>query len=101
MAKNAEHGSKANISKNKGKVKIKKWSKNWSFRANNWPKIATKKKKKIFQRQIFQKAKVKFRLKNGPRIGVLVLVGQKQPKNTNKKKRKKKRKQEKGQNMKF
>ena len=51
-AKNAEHGSKANISKNKGKVKIKKWSKNWSFRANNWPKIATKKKKNISKANI-------------------------------------------------
>ena len=39
------------------------------------------------QRQIFQKTKVKFRLKNGPRIGVLEpKIGQKQPKNKKKKK---------------
>ena len=32
------------------------------------------------ERQIFQKTKVKFRLKNGPRIGVLEpKIGQKQP----------------------
>ena len=50
------------------------------------------------QRQIFQKTQVKFRLKNGPRFGVLEPeIGQKQPI----KKRENKRKQEKGQNMKF
>ena len=38
-------------------------------------------------RQIFQKTKVKFRLKNGPRIGVLEpKTGQKQPKKKKKKK---------------
>ena len=31
--------------KTKGNVQIKKWSKIWSFRAKNWPKIAKKKKK--------------------------------------------------------
>ena len=50
------------------------------------------------QRPIFQKTKVKFRLKNGPRFGVLEpKIGQKQPI----KKRENKRKQDKGQNMKF
>ena len=39
------------------------------------------------QRQIFQKTKVKFRLKNGPRIGVLEpKISQKQPKKKKKKK---------------
>ena len=39
------------------------------------------------QRQIFQKTKVKFRLKNGPRIGVLEpKIGQKQQKKKKKKK---------------
>ena len=39
------------------------------------------------QRQIFQKTKVKFRLKNGPRIGVLEpKIGQKQPKKRKEKK---------------
>ena len=33
--------------KTKGNVQIKKWSKNWSFRAKNWPKIAKKEKKLV------------------------------------------------------
>ena len=32
--------------KTKGNVQIKKWSKNWSFRAKNWPKIAKRRRKK-------------------------------------------------------
>ena len=31
--------------KTKGNVQIKKWSKIWSFRAKNWPKIAKKRRK--------------------------------------------------------
>ena len=39
-------GQRQIFKKTKVKLRLKKWSKNWSFRAKNWPKKAKKKKKK-------------------------------------------------------